>query len=154
MQIHHYVFMSVIFVLSSCGPKVIYESGVTFPDQIWTYQDSIAFTFTPEKAETAYDLVLSVNHAIDFTWENVYIEIHTINEADQRTVQPLSINLSNGFGQWKGECGGDNCEIDILLATRRYKNLFEQRLVFYQHSREEALEGINQLSFKIVEVAE
>jgi gliding motility-associated lipoprotein GldH len=133
----------------ACGPKVIYENEQPIT-QPWTYTDQVAFNFEVQDTSIAYDLHLDVEHNENFGYENAYIEVTTIFPNGKKVVSPLSLQLASSEGSWIGNCSGEKCEIDILLATKAFYNQKgKYSIMINQHSRSEKLEGINALKLKI-----
>jgi len=63
-------------LLYSCGPNIVYEESHTL-NETWGYGDAIEFSFDIDDASTVYDILLTVNHSSDFSYQNFYTQITT-----------------------------------------------------------------------------
>lgn len=147
-----YLFFVLFFVmLYACGPKTIFDQNEDVPNP-WSYADKISFEYEVQDTSVAYDLLLSINHEIDFSFENLYLNITTVFPDGEKITNPVSFQLSDSQTNWIGDCGNKNCDIEIEMSTKAYyKKKGKYTLIFEQHSRKDNLEGINSLTVKIQE---
>lgn len=135
--------------LVSCGPKVIYTHKVDIK-QPWDYFSPVTFEYEITDTIEAYDLQLSVVHADNFTFENMYVNATTIFPDGKKITRPVSLQLANSNGDWLGTCSGDHCTIQIPISTGAYyKSTGKYSLIFDQYSRKGNLEGIQSLEMEI-----
>lgn len=138
-----------MWVLSSCGPTVIYHHEEKVPAS-WTYQDSLVFGFEVSDTSLAYDMWLYCDHQSTFPFENLYLQITTTFPDGSKTVSPLSLRLSDEKGDWQGKCSGQKCNIEIPISSRAYYKLPGlYHIVMHQYSRQDSLHGIDAISIKI-----
>lgn len=99
-----------------------------------------------------YDLQLIVGHKSDFSFENLYINATTVFPEGDKTTYPVSLQLTDGSGDWLGQCSGDNCITKIEISPGAYyKKIGKYQIIIEQFSRKSSLEGINDLTLKISE---
>ena len=141
-----------IFALASCGgPEVVYNKQQDFPNGGWAYADSVTFVYPVTDTTAQYDLVLTVDHTTDFAYQNFYVQLDTYLPDGQHLSQPLSLQLADNFGEWYGECSKESCVIEIALQQgTRFTEIGEHRLVVTQFSREDELQDITEVGFRIV----
>lgn len=144
--------ISLLCLLTSCGPKVIYEQTSTFPAKEWAYADSARFEFTVQDVVKAYDLVLTLTHGTDFPAQNFYVRLHTGFPSGKRTSEQVSLQLAGDFGAWLGDCSGETCEQKItILQNAKFADPGEYYLTVEQYSREEPLAGIGSVGLAVLE---
>ncbi len=138
-------------MMYSCGPKTIYEQKENIPIP-WNYGDKITFDYDIQDTTKAYNLILEISHKIDFSYENIYLNVTTIFPGGEVIKNPVSFQLSDSQTEWIGDCNGDNCVVKIDMSSKAYyKKTGKYQLIFEQHSRKENIEGINSLEVKIQE---
>lgn len=144
------LFLAVI--CSACGPKVVFSDEKDLPATGWAYADTARFEFTIPDTETAYDFVLHVGHSTDFPNQNFYVNVYTGFPSGKRSAQQLSLQLAGNYGEWLGDCSGENCQEDItFLRNARFEAAGNYYLTVEQNSREAELGGVSSIGFSVVE---
>jgi len=141
-----------LYLLASCENSV-YTERREISSTTWDYSDSLIFEFSPPDTQSLYNIELTVEHSKDFDYQNLYMRLHTIFPNQDTLKQPFSIDLSDKFGQWLGDCSSTSCERSSLLqAQTRFEYLGLYTLLFEQFSRYDSLAGINALEIDIYPV--
>lgn len=144
-------FLICIFVLTSCGPKVIYEHHIDVP-QKWAYKDSLFYEFEISDTLKPYDISLDIDHQTTFGFENLYIYAVTVFPEGKRSANPVPLQLADTSGDWIGKCDDEECQIHINIAGASYfKTAGKYKIIICQHSRQDLLEGIGSIAVKISE---
>ena len=138
-------------LLTSCGPDVVYDQAQATDAGGWTYADSLTFEFIITDTTRRYDMVLSLDHATDFPTQNLYVELATEFPDGRRTVQPVSLELANNYGEWFGDCGVERCDFSVAIQpAARFDEVGAHRLVVKQYSRDERLVGIAEVGLQLL----
>lgn len=139
-------------LVSSCGgADIVYAQEQTFADTGWAYADSVRFDFVVDDTISRYDMVLTLDHGTEFGSQNFYVKIATHLPDGQILQQPLSLELADNFGEWYGDCSGDECVIEVALQEgTRFTAPGEYRLVVTQFSRQDPLPEINGIGFSLI----
>ena len=147
-----YLFISLLILLfSSCGPNTIFDQKKDIPNP-WSYSDQIIFEYEVQDTVKAYNLLLAINHEIEFSYENIYLNVTTVFPDGKKITNPVSFQLADSQTDWIGDCGSKNCDIEIEMSSKAYyKKQGNYQLIFEQHSRKDSIVGINSLSVKIQE---
>ena len=141
--------------LACGGPEVVFAQSQDFGAPGWAYADSVSYAYTITDTSRLYDLVLTVDHAEDFAYQNFYVRLDTYLPDGRHLSQPLSLELADHFGQWYGDCDGGRCRTDISIQEGVRFNLpGEQRLVVTQFSREDPLPAIFGMGYRVIVSAE
>lgn len=145
------IFSAAIFLIS-CEEPALYRKNVTFSSGEWSVQDTAEFRADISDTSKAYDILLNLSHNPDFAYQNLYLKVFTTFPNDSIAEQVLSLQLSTGKGLWAGECGSNQCEIQIPLSDSvRIKQPGPYTFSFVQYSRQDTLPGINGLEFSVAE---
>jgi len=148
-----YCYLLVLLFSLGCGPTYIFDEEIKIAEGGWSYEQPVRFEFNAPDTTNSYTLWLTVNHASDYAYENIYLNIKTEFPAQQATDQRLSLDIANKFGRWEGECNSERCLTLIPLQTKvRFRELGEHALIFTQDSREEQLLGVNALSLSVEKI--
>ena len=136
---------------TGCDNDSIFSEVTSIPEGVWSYDRLIDFSFEVRDTAQAYDIWLDVEHDRDFSYANLYTRIHTVFPAGDTAQQVVSLELTDGMGQWKGSCKGSECDRKIPLLTDTYfRNPGIHHIVFEQYTREENLRGIHTLGLEIL----
>lgn len=143
--------LCLLFLFTACGPEVVFEKEVGFPEAGWSYADSTSFNYSLDNVEQAYDLILDVAHGVDFPYQNFYVNLHSTFPNGKRQSEQLSLQLAGDFGIWLGDCSGDRCTLSIpFLQNIRYTLPGEYTLTVEQNSRDEPLAEIHGIGLRVV----
>ena len=141
--------MLALVGLSACGPELVYEKDHPLPG-IWTYADSIEFSYEIQDIEKAYDLYLEVAHTDVFPTQNLYTRFVTSYPNGLRQTDEVSLELADKFGQWLGNCSGETCQLRIpLQQDTKYPEAGDYGLTIHQYGRQDSLQALMGLSLKI-----
>ena len=144
--------LALAVLCSACGPTVIYEETKAFPEAGWGYADTARFDFNIPTTEQAYDLVLRLEHAKVFPYQNFYVRLHTGFPSGKRTSEQVSLQLAGDFGAWLGDCGGEICEQDItILRNAKFEEAGMYYLTMEQYTRESVLASVGAVGLAVVE---
>jgi len=142
---------SVLLMLSSCGRERIFHEKKEVSAQGWRQLDGAAFTTEITDTTGRYDLVLEVEHERSFSYQNLYLNIITAFPSGEKTEQLLSIEMTDEYGQWIGDCKGSDCTVVVdLIKGIAFKDPGSYGFEVQQHSREEDLLGIKAISLGIL----
>jgi gliding motility-associated lipoprotein GldH len=139
--------LSILFFLSlvfyACGPAYVYEEEYQLPEEGWPYSDTLAYAIDITDTLSRYNLLMKLEHTIDYPFQNIYLQIHTSYPNGKTISDRLSINLLDTKGQWFGKCRNENCELLIGLQEGLY---FDQvgihTIAVEQYMRRNPLPGI------------
>lgn len=147
------ILLAFLFLISACGPKIIYEQKSEIDGGKWQKIDAISYSFDATNDQQEYDIFLDVSHDENFSYQNLYVKIKT-TFPDQKSAEDIvSLELSDGKSKSHGKCNGGRCETPIQLQSKiKFQQKGKYTIVLNQYSREEVVEGIKSLSLKIIEV--
>ena len=138
-------------LFSACQPRPVLNEKKTFPDQQWTYADTLDFEVAIDDTTQLYDLYLDVGHSPDFPNQNCYVKIFTRFPDGQRLDKLISLELADKSGAWFGRCNGKSCRLAIPLQTRAYFNQPGDYLfTIEQYTRMDTLSGVQSMGMRIV----
>jgi len=146
------VLCGLCSLFMSCGPKVLFEDDKLFESTHWNYGNDAIFDFEISEVEQKYDLELILNHNDSYSFENLYVKIHTTFPNGETIADQLSIPLANQFGIWIAPCSGNSCELKVKLQDDiKFKEVGKYQIRFEQFTRTENLQGIEAVKFRILE---
>lgn len=146
-----HVFPFLLLSLLACGPKIVYDKKLVLEEK-WAYDRPLTFNYEISDTTKAYNLLMTIDHDNNFSYENLYVNATTIFPDAHKLSTPFSLQLSNQNGDWIGKCSGDECQIEIEISSKAYYKLKGNYiLTFEQYARKDSLEGIKAISIKIAE---
>lgn len=142
----------VVFFISSCGPKKIYEKEYDLANQTWLYQDTLNFDFDIKDTLQIYDIVLHVKHKTSYSYQNMYTKISTAFPNNKRINQVLSIELAEPSGKWNGNTNAEHSDLHLAIQPDAYFNLLgKHTITLAQFMRIDSLRGIEKIGITIQE---
>lgn len=147
------VLTATCFLLSSCNRDVIYEESLKVPGEAWDYQDTLSFNFEIPDTAKMYSMDLQVTHAGDYSFQNLYVQFHTVFPSGKSETRLVSLELAAQSGIWNGECSGNECTVEIPLQSKAvFQEAGKYTLSVEQYMRKNPLPGIQQMTLKIREL--
>lgn len=148
---------SLIFILiisfSSCTKDYYYEQSISINDATWSYSEPVKFEVDIDDPKKKYNLYFDIEHSTDFSFQNMYVQIHTTFPKAEKTSVPLSIDFMDDTGRWFGKCNSEQCKLRVQLKTAiMFKDPGKYTFEFEQYMRTEKLVGIHNLAFRMEEV--
>lgn len=138
----------------ACGPTPIFDQSYTFVQNSWASEDQKSFTFNAPDTLNTYDLILDLEHAEDYAYENLYIQLETIFPDKEIVIDEISIPLISQTGDWVGK-GNEMKSVRVYLQqSLRFKQTGEHKIQVSQFSREEVLQGLQSVSLLIFPVTQ
>jgi gliding motility-associated lipoprotein GldH len=135
---------------TACNKDVIFEKTTNIPDASWSYDNPLPFEFEVTDTTKAYQILLAVEHAGDFGFQNCYVQITTKFPNGEENKQPISLELAAQSGIWSGKCSGNDCSIEIPLQGKaKFKQPGKHSITVEQFMRVNPLPGIKAISLKV-----
>ena len=120
------------------------------PEQGWTYENPLHFTFNIRDTNKVYDLWVEIDHTTDFETQNLYTKLYTSFPDGRKTEKVVSLELASKAGAWQGACSNGSCKLRVPLQAQAYFNQTgEYTLTAEQYMRQDSLEGISAFRFMI-----
>lgn len=136
-------------IILACNTSPIYELGFTFENQQWSNEDIKSFSFTAPDTVSQFDLILDLEHSVDYRYENLYVELETIFPDKEAVTDQISIPLINKDGEWVGR-GNTVKHLRVYLQQAlRFKQAGDHTIHIRQYSREQSLTGLHTISLAI-----
>ena len=147
------VLFFTFMLFTGCGSNFEYSETFSIPGNAWTYADTATFAVPITDTTARYNLYLDIDHTTEYSFENMYVKIHTNFPSGKRLSEQVNIDMANKAGVWHGDCRGENCQLRVNLQRNAYFNeVGTYQLTFEQFMRVDSLEGIERLAFKMEQV--
>lgn len=148
-------FLFTLFLLSqllliSCGESYVFEKTLKIEKEEWRYANTLDYPFEITDTTKIYNLLLEVQHSVDYSYQNCYFKIYTKFPSGEQTEQLLSVDLADGVGRWQGECSGESCTTLFDIQKQSFFNaLGTHTITLEQYMRKDPLKGIQSLAIKL-----
>lgn len=138
-----------------CEKSPIVNSEIELKEGIWSFDDIVSIDFNIAMSDQRHNLILQIDHSIEYEFQNIYINIETTFPDGDTKSKTLPIDLAKKNGQWIGQCNSNNCNLEIVLLQQFiFKDLGDYKISITQHSREESLKNINRLNLGLFPVSD
>ena len=145
----------LMLIITSCGPTYLFNKSQEIGKAQWTYDNIIGFEFNVQDTTKIYKLILELEHSTEFSNQNLYTKIHTHFPGGEKIEEVVSLELANKAGFWFGDCNSEYCTLEIPIQPGAFFNQAgDYRIEVEQFMREELVEGIRSVGFKIEETGE
>lgn len=144
-----FVFSFSLFLIG-CGKDFEYQKKYEIADNSWSYPDSLNFNFNIEDTTRIYNLFLEVEHQDNYSFQNLYTQIHTKFPGGERLSETLSLELADKAGNWMGGCSGSTCTLLIPIQQNAFFNAEgSYEITIEQYMRKNPIDGIISISFML-----
>ena len=145
-----FLFFSLIFIRCADDKTFVLNESKEFEGQVWKQSDSLSYQVDITDTTKRYNLGMTLHHNADYTYQNIYIMIHTTFPDWKRFSKQVNIDIADKSGKWYSDCSGDDCMVEIDIQREA---IFNQagKYVFTieQFTRDVQLENIESLGFYI-----
>ena len=132
--------------------KVLFEKEYAWKDAQWHNSDTLNFDFDIADTMALYDLVLTVKHRTDYSFQNIYTQISTKFPSGERPKQLINVDLADNTGKWNGEGSGKTRTYDIDIQQNAFFNQSgKYTITLEQFMRTEALAGVESIALRVVD---
>ncbi len=152
MLIRAVILSTLVLMIVSCGPNVLYEESRSIPGAEWTYRDTLDFAFTVTDTAALYNMYVVFGHAASFPSQNIYTKLYTRFPDGKRLSKLKSFDLYDARGATLGKCSGGSCEVRRLLQDNAYFNRpGEYVITLEQFMRRDSIPGLESVGLLIEE---
>lgn len=133
----------LLLLLASCETIDVYEKIRPFPEQRWSSNNTLSFTFDIKDSSALYNIFVVVRHTDAYHFNNMWLGVTTVAPGDAPNTQKVKLKLGDDNNGWLGVAVNDIIEHRVLL-TRYPVKLKPGRYTFtlQQIMREDPLENM------------
>ena len=140
----------LIFTFFGCGPNYIFDEAREITDGEWAYEDTLNFELEIQDTLEIYNLYLDLEHATDYSKQNIYILIYTQFPSGERIKERVAIDFADKTGQWYGDCNAEKCSLRVNVQQGAFFNLPGKYIfTIEQFMRVDPLPGIQKVALRI-----
>jgi gliding motility-associated lipoprotein GldH len=139
--------------LMACSqPEIFYEFH-SFPEAVWSRNESVTFDVNIADSFARYDVFLEIRNNNDYPFRNLWLFVGLTTPDGRQRQDTINVELADVYGKWKGK------GISLYTYPARYEHnlqYFHTGVYTYtvkQGMREENLPGISDVGLKVVNVA-
>lgn len=143
-----YIFLATTFF--SCQQDFILNETKVIENGAWDYNQIIPFNLEIDDVESLYNLHLIIKHSEEYSFENIYMKIHTSFPSIEKKQEQITIQLADKKGDWVGKCRGGSCKVKVfLLDGFKFPEEGKYSFEFEQFTRKEKLASIESLQLQL-----
>jgi len=140
--------------LASCNSP-LYDQTQVIENSNWAADKPVSFEFEIQDTTQRYNIFLEVDYKISYTYQNAYCQVESFVGDKLLQKQLCSLELIDTKGKEKGDCGSENCVVNIpFIPNTQFNTAGLYKIILTQYTRNETLEGINSLRLLVENVAE
>ena len=147
-----FILLPLVLIFSSCGEKHVHYSEKIFENFKWAHSEKFISSVNIESTEKQYDIAFQIKHNQSYPFENIYLRISDDFNGTEFT-DTVNINLSNNYGNWKGDKSGNTFELNtILRKSHKFPKKGNYNIIIEQFTRADSLSGVSSVRFLVDEV--
>jgi gliding motility-associated lipoprotein GldH len=104
-----------LLILSSCGPKKIFEDHIKTENLSWNRFQVFEFDVSIEDISTGYDLVFALRHITDIPHDKLDINLSFETPNGERRSRDYSITIRDKDGKLLGDGLGELWDLEVTL---------------------------------------
>lgn len=149
------LLFTIPLLFFACASDYAYQKEYALPEEGWTYQDTLNFSFDIEDTTSIYNLYLKIEHEKDYAFQNLYTRIHTKFPGGERIAEVLSLELADKAGGWQGNCSKKSCQLSIPIQQNAFFNAAgAYEITLEQFMRTDAVKGLHKIGFMLEKTAQ
>ena len=155
MKQHLMFFYLLLLALlfTQCSPSYVFEKEYDIANASWTYADTLDFDIHIEDTTALYNLYLDIEHAFNYSFQNIYIQIRTSYPSGKQLKELLPIDFADKTGKWYGKCNSEWCQLRVNIQQKAFFNKKGKYVItLEQYMRKQELKGIKKIAFRMEEV--
>jgi gliding motility-associated lipoprotein GldH len=136
--------------ITACKDNLLIDEKKDIPNLEWTYRDSLSYTFLISDTTKIYNMSLNIEHSPEYSWQNLYVRVHTTFPNGKRLSKNVSLDLADKSGKWLGDCNSKACHTAIALQPNAFFTPAGKYIVTVaQHTRQDSIRGVYSVGFSI-----
>ncbi len=125
----------IVFSLFSCTNNVIFQEDKEI-GTAWHTDSLVTFHFQISDTLTPYSSKLNIRHTIAYSYQNLYVFVHTTTPIGKTTTDTINCFLADNSGKWKGKGMGDVLTYSTTIKEKEtYESSGEYKIVIEQAMR-------------------
>ncbi len=146
---------TLLFVLASCGPDVVFEEYVTIPENGWNKDSMATFNVNITDVESFNNLFINIRNKSDYANSNLWLFVDVTSPAGKTMRDTLNCYLADEHGKWLGSGWGDLFLVNFPYKKRvKFAEPGEYKFNIIQGMRYDELEGIHNIGITILRSSE
>lgn len=147
-----WIMITLLFLVSNCDSKKVFEGKKDFPDQVWIFNDPAEFYFEIEDTDKAYNLLFNVRNTGKYQFQNIYLQYYLEDSTGRLLSKELkNLQLFNAkTGIPFGQGLGDIYDIErTFLEKYTFENKGKYKLRVDQFMRRDSLAEVLAVGLRV-----
>ncbi len=147
------VALTIACLSTACKKeKILFEQEYPCQNATWQHRDTLDFAFDIADTMALYDIVLTIKHRTDYSFQNIYTQIFTKFPTGERSKQLINVDLADNMGKWNGAGSGKERTYDVDIQQNAFFNQAGKHVItLEQFMRTEDLVGIESIALRLVD---
>ncbi|MFN5323713.1 MAG: gliding motility lipoprotein GldH [Bacteroidota bacterium] len=138
------------FLFGSCGSKVLFEQNQKIEGASWSSKSPSVFEIDIKDTVSGYDFYVNIRNTGNYGYSNLYLFVNTRFPNGQLVKDTIECLMATPEGEWIGSGVGDLHDQSVLIKRAvNFPVSGRYRFEFIQAMREDPLEGIADVGFRV-----
>ena len=143
------IIVTIAVIMTACGSHG-FEQRTVIPEAAWKVENRIPFDVTVNDTVGIYAFGMSLRHAENYRYSNLYVFLHTTMPNGNITHDTIQCLLAMPDGRWIGKSSGSMRDLRITLNPNlRFPLEGAYHFEIEQAMREPVLKGISDIGLFI-----
>ena len=106
-KISLFIFLVLLFALSSCDPNMVYDQFEKTQGQSWDTNDIKRFEVDVKDNLSTYNVYVNIRHTKDYPKSNLYLFVTIKGPQENEIRDTIDIRIADKHGKWTGSGFGE-----------------------------------------------
>ena len=140
----------ILIMVSACDKNRIFEKYAEISPEGWHKNIPVSFEIPVSDSISNHNLYINVRNDINYMYSNLWLFIESIPPQGITTVDTFEVLLAEPSGKWLGDgFGGKKTLQTSFKQNIQFPVSGDYKVNIYQGMRDENLEGINDVGFRV-----
>ena len=149
----NFLFILLLFVISSCDPNQVYEKNKEIEDYSWHKDSVITFNVDVQDTINPHNIYINVRNTSQYKMQNLFLFITTTSPNGSMLKDTFECYLADDRGKWTGSGWGDMYDNQFLYKQNvRFPVSGVYTFKYVQAMRIDKLKYISDIGLRIEKV--
>ncbi len=148
-----FFFGLLLIIFSACDRNKIFEEYKPIPDSGWNQDSLVHFSIPVTDTLQQHNLYINVRNKVSYSYSNLWLFVEIVQPDGKAVKDTFEISLADPSGKWFGEGFGGLKTLQTIYRRNVYFPVSgEYKINIRQGMREENLEGISNIGFRVEKI--
>lgn len=145
----------LLLLTTACSNHAVYQDARMIDEQGWYKKDFVSFDYEAKDTTESYDLIVDIRNGADYKYKNFWLFLRYTSPDATEYADTLECVLADNYGRWIGKSSGSMYSLPVIFMQNiRFPKIGNYHFDLVQGMREDTLQGIKEIGFRIEKYGE